>query len=351
MRHPSWVTRVRLPSETRRHPPRGVASATDSSSSSESPKPESESRDTVARTVSALSSRCSGSVPLWSEASPTSRIAFGLKYRANKKPVFGVAAAGLAAAAVVSRLPSGDSSLCPRVKACGSERHISETTPRTTGHRSPSRLSPRRPRRRQSTRTTLSGSSWRRSTFVMADEKTRERPVVARARGYRPVRGVPWRNIVTCSKRRAPVPTEQLVDLRPARSSRCSSIALDKMRELASPLTLCARGTHLRATRPSLAHRCPPSCRAVPRRRVSPSAPAPSPLRRPARASSRVRLTDDASHVVARARGVALSLAAWLARRPRPGIAGQPIEWVFTLDSGGQSIGDIVGFLGSLTSK
>ena len=116
------------------------------------------------------------------------------------------------------------------------------------------------------------------------------------------------------------------------------------MRELASPLTLCARGTHLRATRPSLAHRCPPSCRAVPRRRVSPSAPAPSPLRRP-RASvlARASLTDDASHVVAPARGVALSLAACVSlATPAPALAGQPIEWVFTLDSGGQSIGDIV---------
>ena len=73
----------------------------------------------MARTVSAISSRCSGSVPLWSEASPTSRIAFGLKYRANKKPVFGVAAAGLASAAVFSSPPFwGLLPSAPRVKAC-----------------------------------------------------------------------------------------------------------------------------------------------------------------------------------------------------------------------------------------
>ena len=58
---------------------------------------------------------------------------------------------------------------------------------------------------------------------------------------------------------------------------------------------------------------------------------------------ARASLTDDASHVVAPARGVALSLAACVSlATPAPALAGQPIEWVFTLDSGGQSIGDIV---------
>ena len=72
--------------------------------------------------------------------------------------------------------------------------------------------------------------------------------------------------------------------------------------------------------------------RAVPRR----GAPRASVL-------ARASLSDDASHVVAPARGVALSLAACVAlAAPAPALAGQPIEWVFTLDSGGQSIGDIV---------
>ena len=58
---------------------------------------------------------------------------------------------------------------------------------------------------------------------------------------------------------------------------------------------------------------------------------------------ARASLSDDASHVVAPARGVALSLAACVAlAAPAPALAGQPIEWVFTLDGGGQSIGDIV---------
>lgn len=72
--------------------------------------------------------------------------------------------------------------------------------------------------------------------------------------------------------------------------------------------------------------------RAVPRR----GAPRASVL-------ARASLSDEASHVVAPARGVALSLAACVAlAAPAPALAGQPIEWVFTLDSGGQSIGDIV---------
>ena len=133
----------------------------------------------MARTVSALSSRCSGSVPLWSEASPTSRIAFGLKYRANKKPVFGVAAAGLASAAVFSSPPSGDSSPAPRVNSVLSKREAyprnfsaDDGTPLAVSSFTETSSSSS-----EGTRTTLSGSSWRRrSTFIMADEKTREAP-------------------------------------------------------------------------------------------------------------------------------------------------------------------------------
>ena len=197
-------------------------------------------------------------------------------------------------------------------------------SPRTTGHRSPSRLSPTSSSSSEGTRTALSGSSSETtlSTFIMADEKTRE----ALGRGSCAWISARPRSTKAkhrhCSKRRAARADRysNFTTRKPLAGRRsCSSIALDKMRELASPLTVrsrhsSARDSTIARTQMSAFVSCGPApARLAVRARAVPRCGAPR-----ASVLARASLTDDASHVVAPRCGASRSRSPPSSRSPPP---------------------------------